>query len=53
MEKSEIKVEVQKTDSGRIRILFDDGTSYPIPVTMENLGLITAFEIELKYALKK
>lgn len=53
MEAAKIEVTVVKTDSGKIRIQFDDGSSYPIPDTMENIGLISSFEVELKFALKK
>jgi hypothetical protein len=53
MDKAEIKVTVMKTDSGRIRIAFDDGSNYPIPDEMCNIGIISAFEVELAYALKK
>ena len=52
MQSAEIKVIVIKTDSGKIRIKFPDGSCYPIPDTMENIGIISSFEVELNYALK-
>ena len=52
MKKAKIEITVVQTDSGRIRIEFSDHSSYPIPDCMENIGIVSAFEVELEYALK-
>jgi hypothetical protein len=53
MEKAKIEIEIIKTDKGNIRIKFNDGGNYLISDTMENIGILSALEVELKYALKK
>jgi hypothetical protein len=52
MEKAKIEVTIVKTDTGKIRLLFNDGSLYPVPDEMCNIGLISSLEVELKYALK-
>jgi hypothetical protein len=53
MKSAKIEITVIKTDSGMIRIQFDDKSSYPIPDVMANIGIVSALEVELEYALKK
>lgn len=53
MKKAKVEIEIIQTDSGIIRIRFSDGGSYPIKDTMENIGIISAFEVELEYAIKR
>jgi hypothetical protein len=54
MKSAEVKIKIVQTDTGRIRINFlSDGSSYPIPDCMENIGILSGLEVELKYVLKK
>lgn len=53
MENMELKIIVQKTDKGNIRIKFPDGGSYLLEDKPCNWGLISAFEVELKFKKTK
>jgi hypothetical protein len=53
MESAKVEVTITKTDSGVIRIGFSDRSSYPIRDEMANIGILSALEVELKYALKE
>jgi len=48
MKKVKIEIEVIKTDTGRIRIVFDGCYSVMIPDDWCNVALISAFESEVK-----
>jgi hypothetical protein len=52
MTKAKVDIEIQQTDKGNIRIKFNDGGSYLVQDVPANWGLISAFEVELKYAIK-
>jgi hypothetical protein len=52
MKSAEVKIKIVQMDSGTIRINFSDGSSYPVKDCIENIGILSALEVELKYALK-
>lgn len=53
IQKCKVEVTVLRNpETGRIRLMFDDGASYPIRDCLENIGIISAFEVELLYKLK-
>lgn len=53
MEKAQVTITIIRTDSGSIRIKFQDGGSYLIRDTIDNIALNVALEVELDYALNK
>ncbi|MFA5586366.1 MAG: hypothetical protein WDA02_07475 [Saccharofermentanales bacterium] len=53
MERTKVEIEIIKNEKGIIFIKFDDGCICPIKNIMENNGILSALEVELKYALKE
>lgn len=53
MKQVKIEITVIQTDKGNIRIKFNNGGSYLIKNTMDNIGIISALEVELEYTLKE
>jgi hypothetical protein len=54
MKRAKIDIEIIQNDKGIIFIKFlSDGCIYPIKDCMENIGIISALEVELEYELKK
>ncbi len=53
MKEAKVTITIQQTDSGLIRLKFDDGSSYPVRDCMENIGILSALEVELDYVLKE